>query len=32
MLTYGQLDDLIEHDIWGHMEIEDKVLKEKERV
>lgn len=27
--TYRQLDDLVEHDIWGHMEIEDEVLKEK---
>lgn len=28
-LTHGQLDDLVEHDVWGHVEIEDKVLKGK---
>lgn len=27
--TYRQLDDLVEHDVWGDMEIEDEVLKEK---
>lgn len=31
MLTYGQLDDLVEHDIWGDVEIEDEVLKGKEQ-
>lgn len=31
MLTYGQLDDLVEHDIWRDMEIEDEVLKGKEQ-
>lgn len=28
-LTHGQLDDLVEHDVWGHVEIEDEVLKGK---
>lgn len=31
MLTYRQLDDLIEHDIWGDVEIKDEVLKSKEQ-
>lgn len=31
MLTYGQLDDLVKHDIRGDMEIEDEVLKGKEQ-
>lgn len=28
-LTHGELDDLVEHDVWGHVEIEDEVLKGK---
>ena len=31
MLTYGQLDDLVKHDIWGDVEIEDEVLEGKEQ-
>lgn len=31
-VTYGELDDLVEHDIGGDVEIEDEILEGKEEL